>query len=189
MRGQTQIERNQQIVRRYRASGQAWPATAKQMAAWAIRENLWAAHRDSLIGQCAEQLAEAMREEYYVDPQGRNVRTKHAARVKLHGEQLNLWEDIRTADRKYMQIAFQQRRQQIVGDCRQLKNDVDSFNDNANTERPIQMVFDFAQDLAELDVMDALARQKRPNPARPPSDQCPSAARGWDPAPAPARPS
>lgn len=171
MRGQTQVERNLQIMRRYREAGCEWPATTKQMAAWALREGLWAPHRDSLVGQCAEQLAEAMREEYYVDPQGRTVRTKHAARVKLHGEQLNLWEDIRTADRKFMQIAFQQRRKQMIGDCRQLKNDVDSFNENSNSGRPIQMVFDFTQDLAELDAMEALARQERPSAPRRPSGQ------------------
>lgn len=44
-----------------------------------------------------------------------------------------------------MQIAFQQRRQQIVGDCRQLKLDVESFNENRCLDNPIQVVFDLAQ--------------------------------------------
>ncbi len=175
MPGQTQIERNQQIVRRYQDSGQEWPATMKQVAAWAIREGLWAPRRDSLVNQCADQLAEAMREEYYVDPQGRNVRTKHAARVKLHGEQFTFWDDIRTADPSHMRIAFQQRRQQIVGDCRQLKNDVDSFNQNAKPSKPIQMVLDFTQDVAELETMETLGRQRRPNAPRRLSGQYPGA--------------
>jgi hypothetical protein len=67
-----------------------------------------------------------------------------------------------------MRIAFQQRRKQIVGDCRQLKNDVDSFNENVNPGPPIQLVLDFTQDIAELEIVDALARQKR-NGARPQS--------------------
>ena len=54
-----------------------------------------------------------------------------------------------------MQIARQQRRQQIVGDCRQLKMDADSFNENSNPGLPIQLVFDFTDDLAELEVMVA----------------------------------
>jgi len=169
MRGQTQTERNQQIVREYQASGQKWPATSKEMAAWALRERVWVPHPDSLIARCAEQLADAMREEYYLDPQGRTVRTKHAARVTLHGEQLNLWDDIRTADRTQMQIAFQQRRKQIVGDSRQLKNDVDSFNENANTGKSIQLVLDFTQDVAELEIVDTLSRQKRWGPPERPS--------------------
>ena len=175
MRGQTQIERNQQIVRRYWEAGQPWPATTKQIAAWAIRQELWAPRRDTLINQCAEQLAEAMREEYYVDPQGRTVRTKHAARVMLHGEQLTLWADIRTADPRHMRMAFQQRRQQIVGDCRQLKNDVDSYNENAKPSKLIQLVLDFTQDVAELEAMELLDRQRRPSALPPSSGQYPGA--------------
>lgn len=175
MREQTQIERNQQIVRRYREAGQPWPAASKQMAAWAIRQELWAPRRDTLINHCAEQLAEAMREQYYVDPQGRSVRTMHAARVKLHGEQLTLWADIRSAAPGHMRMAFQQRRQQIVGDGRHLKNDVDSYNENANTGRLIQLILDFTHDVAELDAMDALARQRHPSTPPPPSGQYPGA--------------
>jgi hypothetical protein len=112
-----------------------------------------------------------MREEYYVDPQGRSVRRKHAARVILHGEQRTLWDDIRTVEPQHMRIAFQQRRQQIVGDCWQLKLDADSYNENRNFDRPIQMIFDFEQDLAELEAMGSLARQKRTNSPQQPSEQ------------------
>ena len=54
-----------------------------------------------------------------------------------------------------MAIAFQQRRQQIVGDCRQLKADTDSYNENNNTGKPIQMVIDFTDDLAELEAVQS----------------------------------
>ena len=55
-----------------------------------------------------------------------------------------------------MATAFQQRRQQILGDCRQLKIDVDSYNENRWPDEPIQMIFDFTLDLAELEaVVDA----------------------------------
>lgn len=167
MRGPNQIEHNQKVVNRYQELGHEWPATMNQVAAWAIREGLWKPRHDSLIRQCAEQLAEAMREEYYVDPQGRTVRTKHAARVMLHGDQHTFWDDIRTAPPKHMLLAFQQRRQQIVGDCRQLKNDVDSYNENTNAGRPIQLILDFTQDVAELEATDALDRRRSSAP--PPS--------------------
>ncbi len=39
-----------------------------------------------------------------------------------------------------METAFQQRRQSIVGDCKQLKNDLDSYNENFNTAVPIQII-------------------------------------------------
>lgn len=157
MGGPTYNEQLQKIVAQYRIAGQRWPATARQIAAWAIRESLWSPQPSALVSQCAEQLARAMREEYIVDPQGRTVRTKHAARLTQAGEQLVLWADIRTAERWHMEIAFQQRRQQIVGDCRQLKVDVESYNQNGNSDGPIQMIFDFSQDLAELAALDALA--------------------------------
>jgi hypothetical protein len=56
---------------------------------------------------------------------------------------------MRLATRKHMETAFQQRRQSIVGDCKQLKNDLDSYNENFNTATPIQIIFDFTDDLEE----------------------------------------
>jgi len=145
-------EQLQAIVNKYIGAGQEWPATARQIAAWAVREKLWAPHPSSLVNQCAEAIAQAMREEYIVDPQGRKVRAKHAARV----EQGVLWADIRTAPRHHMEIAFKQRRQQILGDCRQLKDDVDSFNENQSSATPIQMTFNFTNDLLELEALAKL---------------------------------
>ena len=52
-----------------------------------------------------------------------------------------------------MQIAFQQRRQQIVGDCRQLKADVDGYNENYNDALRVQIVFDFTEDVEELEAL------------------------------------
>lgn len=143
----TYNEQMQRLVREYRSQGGIWPATSHEMAAWAITHDLWKPQRSEVINICAEQLARAMREEYIIDPQGRKVRAKHAARI----EQAVLWDDIRTASRKHMQIAFQQRRQQIVGDCHQLKLDLNSYNENKNDGEPIQMIFDFTDDLSEIE--------------------------------------
>ncbi len=156
----TYAEQLQRIVADFRRAGRPWPATMRQVAAWALSEHRWRPQHDSLVSQCAEELARALREEYIVDPQGRTVRAKHAARLEVEGEQLVLWADIRTAARKHMEIAFQQRRQQIVGDCHQLKVDVDSFNENANMGRAIQMVFDFTEGLAELEALEQQRRRK-----------------------------
>ena len=176
MRGQTQIERNQQIVNKYREAGQEWSAPKNQIAAWAIREGLWRPSPDSLVSQCADQLAEAMRVEYHTDAQGRTVRSKFAAPKKIHGDQLTyLWDDIRTAPPEHMKAAIQVRRNQIVGDCRQLKNDVDSYNENHNPGKPIQLILDFTQDVAELEATEALDRRRRPSGPRPPSGRYPAA--------------
>lgn len=141
----------QNIVIQYRNSAQPWPASARRIAAWAIEKKLWEMRPSDITNRCADELAKAMREEYIVDPQGRTVRAKHAAKLLVNGEQMTLWDDIRTADRGFMAVAFQQRRQQIVGDCRQLKNDVDSYNDNKNPGEPVQVVFDFTLDVLEAE--------------------------------------
>jgi len=141
----------QGVVAQYRKLGRPWPASARDIAAWAIENKLWAMRPADIVNRCADELARAMREEYIVDPQGRTVRAKHAAKVKVNGEQMTLWDDIRTADRDFMAIAFQQRRQQVVGDCRQLKVDVDSYNQNKNPGEPIQIVFDFTLDVLEAE--------------------------------------
>lgn len=130
-------------------SGQAWPDSTHDIAKWAVNKGLWRPQPSVVIDQCANHLARAMREEHIVDPQGRLVRAKHVAKMERNGEQVALWEDIRTASRQHMEIALKQRRQQIVGDCKQLKTDVDSFNENRNLGKPIQMVFDFTLDLEE----------------------------------------
>ena len=141
----------QGVIAQYRKSGRPWPASARDIAAWVIENKLWAMRPSDIVNRFADELARAMREEYIVDPQGRTVRAKHAAKVKVNGEQMTLWDDIRTADRDFMTIAFQQRRQQVVGDCRQLKVDVDSYNQNKNPGEPIQIVFDFTLDVLEAE--------------------------------------
>jgi len=149
-------EQMQHIVSAYRDAGQQWPATSHEIASWAIDHQRWAPQRAALIDRCAEELSRAMREEYITDPQGRKVRAKHAAKREKDGRQGIFWEDMRSASRDHMEIAFQQRRQQIVGDCRQLKVDVDSYNDNYNIGESLQMVFDFTEDLAEIEALEIL---------------------------------
>jgi len=147
----TRTKQLQTLVNEYIEAGQPWPASTHDMASWAVRNKRWHPEPSAVVDQCADQLARAMREEQFVDLHGRTVRAKHMARIKRNGEQVALWADIRTADRQHMEIALQQRRQQIVGDCRQLKTDMDSYNENRNPGKPIQMVFDFTLDLEELE--------------------------------------
>ena len=88
-----------------------------------------------MIRQCADQIAEAMRQEFITDPQGRRVRAKHAATYTEQGHLALKWDDMRTAAHRHMEMAFAHRRQQIVGDCRQLKVDIDSYNENFRSNR------------------------------------------------------
>ncbi len=146
----------QRIVKEYRQDGQIWPASTSDIAQWAIRTRKYDLPKQTVEKICARELAQAMREEYITDPKGRRVRAKHPAKIKRNGEQKTLWDDIRTAPRIFMEMAFTNRRNHIIGECRQAKTDVDSYNDAHPKERPIQMVLDFTQDVEELEGLDKL---------------------------------
>jgi hypothetical protein len=154
------IERNQQIIAKYRKSGESWPATAVEIARWAIAKRLWDIHPSKVVRQCADQIAEAMREEYIDDPQGRRVRVKHAAPYEQQGKLAFKWDDTRTANHAHMETSFAHQRQQIVGNCYHLKLAIDSYNENWNKSgKPIQGYFDFRDDLIELELEAATNHQ------------------------------
>lgn len=147
------IDQNQKIIAKYRESGEPWPATAVQIAQWAIGKKLWDIHPSKVIRQCAEQIAQAMREDYIDDPQGRRVRVKHAAPYEIQGKLAFMWDDMRTASHLHMETSFAHQRQQIVANCHHLKMAIESYNENWNKSgRPIQGCFDFRDDLAELEI-------------------------------------
>ena len=152
----TKTEFLQDIVEEYRSAGEPWPTTTKHIASWAIRSKLWEPPHKNLMTQCAAEIAAAMRQEFFTDPQGRRVRTKHAYRLSEElsdgtYKQLYLWIDVHddTAKPGEVEMAFQYGRKLIVGDCKQLKTDVDSYNDNNTYGHYVEVDFDFNADLEE----------------------------------------
>lgn len=153
----TYSEQMQKIWQAYEGAGMPVPATARDVATWAIDQGLWEPREADIISQCADDLARALREEYRTDRFGRRYRTKHAVRITKGGMQYSLWADLDTAPRGHMERAFAQRRQQIVGDCFQLRVDVDVYNDNNPGAPPLQLILDFTRDVEELMPPDAEA--------------------------------
>jgi hypothetical protein len=148
----TKTKELQRLVEEYRKAGQRWPATKDEIADWAVEKKRYALTAPVLKRLVAEELAQAMSEEYITDAQGRRVRAKHPARVRRNGKQLVLWDDIRTAKRPHMVMAFQMRRRRIASECKQVKIDVDSYNDAHPQEAQIRMVLDFTRDVAEMEL-------------------------------------
>lgn len=145
----------QRLWRDYEAAGNPTPATSREVARWAISNRLWEPPRAyDPLDQCAEDLARAWREEYRVDSKGRRYRAKHAVRVTMGGTQLAFWADMDSAPFSHIQKAIAQRRQQIVGDCLQLKLDTDHFNDIRGDAPEIQLILDFTHDVEELQQTD-----------------------------------
>jgi hypothetical protein len=137
------------IVEDYRASGGEWPATREQIAAWAVNNARYELARGMAVRQCAERLGRAMGLEHVRDKKGRSVRKYYAAPVREEGQLVMKWDDW-NAPRQFMQVAAASRRNQILGQCWQLKNDLDSYNERRTPEQPIQLDFNFNVDLEEL---------------------------------------
>ena len=153
----TYNEQMQKLTDQYTHETGKIEITARELAIWAINNGHWAPQPSVLVRQCAEEFSRALREDYITDPQGRRVRVKHVAIMPRGDEQVPIWADMRLTTRTHMETAFQQRRQSIVGDCKQLKNDVDSYNENFNSADAIQIVFDFREDLEDAEALAGIA--------------------------------
>lgn len=150
------LEQCQEIIHKYIDAGNEWPAPMKLVAQFAYENKLWTRKPPSIIEFASRELARAARQDYVTDPQGRRVRRLHAFRKTvnegLEYVQRTFWTDLYTAEPEDMQLALQQRRLGILGDCRQLKVDTDSYNDNNIHDAHIQLSLDFGPDVAELEL-------------------------------------
>jgi hypothetical protein len=148
---ETYKKKLQQFTRQFEKATGKTAYSAKEAARWVIDNGLWKPPNTIALQKCAEDLSTAWREDYVTDPQGRRVRRRHAFVISDNGEQLHLWGDWERLQPNQMALAFQGRRKQIVGECRQLKNDVDSYNENHNKKADIPMSYNFTLDLEETE--------------------------------------
>ncbi len=163
MRGPTQQQQYLDIKDAYVADGQPWPARMREMARWAIATGKYEPPPSDAEERLARLMADALAQEYITDPQGRSVRRNHAAqRRNKDGQFAWEWDSIDHASRPHMETALQTRRQAVVADCKQLKTDADSYNENYNPGEPIQLPLDFTNDVAEAEALEALTRDIEP---------------------------
>lgn len=143
-------EQLQAIWHQYEGEHQHLPTSARQAVEWAVKVGLLILPSIDPYAVLAGQMAQALREEYQTDHKGRRYRVNHAVRVTKSGVQYTFWSSLGFAPHSHMEKAFAQRRDQIIGDCLQLKTDVDVYNDlNQGKQPPIQLVLDFTDDVAE----------------------------------------
>jgi hypothetical protein len=124
-------------------------ATTRELAMWAMATDRWEAPPDLALRKCREDYARALREEYITDAYGQPVRVNQAARHKISDGQMTFWGDIRRIPRDHMEAASTQRREQIVGECRQLDRDERYYNEHHPNEPPLQTYFNFVDDVVE----------------------------------------
>jgi hypothetical protein len=144
----------QHLVEEYRESGNEWPATSTAVARWALTNKKAKYSRRSQEEMLAREISAALREEYYTDPQGRRVRRKHCFPVietptGFKKQRVFRWCDIETASPDQMRASVQHRRQQMVADAKQLKTDVDSYNENNPHGAEIQLHLNLTYDVIE----------------------------------------
>ena len=141
------------VDQRHRGGDLFGPVDLNEVFDFAHKNWLWAPQKQEIRKRFKRDMAQALREEYFTDESGRPVRRYHAAKAIEFEDgrkiQKYLWDDIKTADRKHMEVALQQRRQHIVGECFQLKTDVDYYNEHHPQESPFQLLLDFAKDVAD----------------------------------------
>lgn len=145
----TRNEQLQRIWRKFEAEKGHIPATAREAVEWGVRNGLVELPEVDPYSILAEEMAKALREEYRTDSKGRRYRVNHAVRITKSGAQYTFWAVMGFAPREHMARAFTQRREQIVGDCLQLKIDVDAYNDMNKDQPPLPLVLDFTDDVAE----------------------------------------
>ena len=128
------------------------PVDLKAVAAWAISKGLWKPRPVELNARLAEDLADSLREQTRTDGKGRRYRAIIPVRKRGQaGTTLFEWADIDDAPRIHVEKSVQQERRSIVSDCYALAMKVDHYNDNHPEEEPLQVVFDFEDDVAEFE--------------------------------------
>lgn len=150
------MSRKEQLVkytRQFEEEHKREPFDTHEVARWLITKGLWQPQKDLAVQKCAEEISTALREVYITAQDGTRVRVYHARRINKDGRQQTLWANMFDAPRGHIEIALQQRREQVLGDCRQLKYDVDYYNQSHPTQPAIQISFDFGEDLAEEDAL------------------------------------
>lgn len=122
------------------------------VAEWAYRHGLHKPSMRTVVDAIASDISQYFREEYRTNGDGQRYRAKHAVRFTKGDRTMSLWADMddENAPRDHFVRSFAQRRQQIVGDCYQLKTDVDVYNSKCPDMQPIQMPLDFTLDVEEL---------------------------------------
>jgi hypothetical protein len=150
----TKNEQLQSLWRKYQEEHDRLPASTREVIKWAVDSGRLGMPEIDPYDALAGDLAKALREEYDTDSKGRRYRKNHALRVTKGGVQHTFWGVMGFAPKEHMQGAFRQRREQIVGDCCQLKTDIDVYNDTSKNEEPIALVLDFTDDVAEREFSD-----------------------------------
>lgn len=150
----TKTELYQRVFRQYQDEHGHTPSGTREVVDWAAEEGLIPVPQIDPRDISAEEMSRALREEYATDAKGRRYRVNQAARYTKNGAQVTMWGIAGFIDPAHSIASFALRREQIIGDCVQLKTDVDVHNDqHADVQQQYMLELDFTQDVAEREVL------------------------------------
>jgi len=156
----TKNEKLQQAWHSYEGKNNHLPTSARQAVEWAVANGILELPTIDPYDVLAGDMASALREEFATDDKGRRYRVNHAVRITKGGVQHTFWAMLGYAPHSHMEKAFTQRREQIIGDCLQLRSDVDVYNEMNLGKRPaIQLILDFVDDVAERQIAQQSKRK------------------------------
>jgi len=145
----TKKEQAADIFDRYLDEVNPEPVSLDEVADWALMMGLFVPGPQDVRKLCRIAIAEGARAQKRFDGK-RWYRAKHAVKTNIGGVQLSLWADIdKNASRSFMEKSIAQRRRNVVDDCFQMKMDVDHFNETILDKKPIQLILDITDDVAE----------------------------------------
>lgn len=141
------------IWEQYQDAVSADPTDLRDMGAWARSKGLWAPRPVDIDASFARDMAEVLREQVRTDKDGRKYRAFIPAREKgKDGLPLFKWADIDVAPRGHVEKGIQGERRQIANDCFALAMKVDHYNAIHPGEEPLQVPFNFEEDIEEMKI-------------------------------------
>lgn len=139
------------ILEKYQELHQVETFDLDDVVKWALDELKYRIEPLTPAQMLKRKFSRAMGNEYFTDPQKREVRKYHPVRRTEDGRTWTVWATLSSADPGHMRMSLQQHRQYILGNCRQHKLVFDSYNDNNKFGATLPLFdYNFNPDLEEL---------------------------------------
>ena len=145
----TKHQNHQKAVRYYKDLTGNADVDLVEVAAWMIKNGHNAPAPKTPAELLAKELASALREEVRYDKKtGRPYRANHSLPIAEGAGGTYVWFDIdEKPPRKKMHRSLIKRREQMVGDALSLFTDAEHWNNENQTEEPINLPLDFQMDV------------------------------------------
>lgn len=141
------------IWKQYHEEVSADSTDLRDVGAWARSKSLWAPRPIDVDTSFAREMADVLREQVRTDKDGRQYRAFIPAKTRgKDGLPLFKWADIDVAPRSHVEKGIQGERRSIANDCFALAMKVDHYNAMHPKEEPLQVVFNFEEDIEEMKI-------------------------------------